>query len=284
MDGTSNCCVCRGEGEVVLLVCTKVSSTVFGVVVELGPGRSVVVLVTTSSMTVLVVKVTEIVRVIFPSTSVVTTVTGTVVVTEITSEATAPSNVLEAESEAESDAESEPAEAELDPDRTSVADRRLAVDVNASFDTTPVLTNRPSDVDIEESVMRLCCKDWLASTLPDPEETFADMALLLPDMDIAKPVVNTEVVVLEGSVVTGIIVVTVVVKVLVDSPEVTVNNSVIVVTARPVVERTTASVPLAATELLLVELFDEITNSTAPPSGEPAVNTMKLEDEFVKSA
>jgi hypothetical protein len=265
VDGTSNCCVRRGDGDVVLLVCTNVPSTVFGVVVDPVSEGSVVVVVTMSSMTVLVVKVTEIVRVILPSTSVVTTVTGTVVVTgivevtEMGSDATAPSNVFEAELETES----EPAEAESDLDRASVADRRLSV---AVLDTTPVRRNRPLDLDVEELFATLCSADWL----------------LLPDTDTTKPFVNTEVVVLEGSVVTGTVVVIVVVKVLADSPNVTVISSVIVVTTLAVVAKTTASVPVTDAEL--VELFDEISNSTAPPRGEPAVNTIKLEVEFVKSA
>jgi hypothetical protein len=110
----------------------------------------------------------------------------------------------------------------------------------------------------------------------------AETALVPPDTDTTKPFVIPEVVVLEESVVTGIVVVIVVVKVLVDSPDVTVSTSVIVVTTLPVVARTTASVPVTDTEL--IELFDEISNSTAPPSGEPAVNTIKLDVEFVKSA
>jgi hypothetical protein len=139
----------------VVLVCTNVPSIVFGVVVEPVSEGSVV---TMSSMTVLVVKVTEIVRVILPRTSVVTTVTGTVVVTgtavvtEMGSEATAPSNVFEAELEAES----EPAEAEFDLDKASVADSRLSVAVNAVLDTTPVCRNRPPDVDVVELFVTLC--------------------------------------------------------------------------------------------------------------------------------
>jgi hypothetical protein len=122
----------------------------------------------------------------------------------------------------------------------------------------------------------------LPSTLPEPEEALVGTVLVLPDTDTTKPFVNIEVVVLEGSVVTGTVVVIVVVKVLVDSPNVTVISSVIVVTTLPVVARRTTSVPVEDDEL--VELFDEISKSTAPPSGESAVNTIKLDVEFVKSA
>lgn len=144
---------------------------------------------------------------------------------------------------------------ELDNDAVSVADTRLSVDEE------PLATNSFTLDTVADKVL---------SPLPDTTKSFED----------------TEVVVLAGSV-AGTVVVTTVVKVVVDCPDVMVISSVVVMTL-PVVAKATKLVLVeilsAADETLLLEPLDEVSKTIASPSGESAVSTTKLEVEFEKLA